>query len=481
LTFFETIKSRFLNNAYYRYLTRSFKLRILLNEIRDYIFPLPREFTMKGKGAGRIKNGTIVVTAMSRNEVISSAAPIRELEKRGYDTLTFVMDCDGGGVLKRLKVEGFRKYIRPGDLFNRHYRNLYEEVSRSIKNRWHEVSNDPGFRDYLLHKEVPILRHVSTKKLEWMITKLSPYWAVIFEMFYDLVRNSSAKAVIAMNNPINLGRVAAAAGNEASIPTIDIQHGSLGSIAARFTATKFCIWSDFDRNLLAGHGISGDKLAVTGNPAFDSIMAKKFDACAIKQKNGISDAYRSIILWAPTAEWFFCYSGEDYNERMFRGLQEIAARHRNILFMFKPHPSERVKRFRKILDESLENLNIVDPDQNIDEILYISDIVMSWNSSVIVEAVILDKPIIGMNFFGQSEKVRCASEGVAIEAKSIEQLEKAIRDITSNNEDVAGLMKRARVAYIEKFLYRTDGLATSRIADTLEDLMKNHPSKVDSA
>lgn len=151
------------------------------------------------------------------------------------------------------------------------------------------------------------------------------------------------------------------------------------------------------------------------------------------------------------------------------------------MFMFKPHPAERVKKFKKLLDKSLGNVSIVDPDHSIDEILYISDIVMSWNSSAIVEAVICDKPIIGLNFFGQRENVRCVSEGIAVEARTVGELEKAITDIISNNGNIAGFMKKARTEYIDKFLYKTDGNASGRIADILEDLIANRPSKTFSA
>lgn len=317
LNFFEALKSRIINNPYYRYLTRSFKLRILVNEIRDYVLPIPREFMMKGKEAGRIQNNSILVTVMNKNEVISSANTIRELQKRGHNTIIFTIDCDGGGVLKRLETEGFVEYVRPGDLFNKHYKGLYKEICGKIEKRWSEVSNDPGFRDSLLHKGVPVLRYVSPEKLAWMVTKLSPYWAVIYEMVSDLIRNVSATAVISMNDSINLGRVAATAAHEKSVPSIDIQHGAFASISAAATATKWCIWSNYDRNLLIEEGIPDHKLAVTGNPTYDSMMSKKYDACAIKREMGISETFKTIISWAPSVEWLFNYSEEDYNERTF--------------------------------------------------------------------------------------------------------------------------------------------------------------------
>ncbi len=475
---YEAMKSRLLGNPYLRYLMKSFNIRVLINEVRDYVFPIPREFMLKGEGGGRIKKNSVLVTAISRNEVCAAANPLRELTKRGHATVVFVIDGDGGRVLKRLELEGLGGYIRPGDLFNRHYKSLYRKVRAKLGKDWHGISNDAGFRDSLSYRGVPVLRYVSNEKLRWMVTKLSPYWAIIYEMISDLIKYSSVKAVIAMNDTINLGRVVATAAEESHIPSIDIQHGAFGSFPARAVAAKWCVWSDFDRDLLIREGIPACKLAVAGNPSYDSLISKRYEADAIKKKVRISGGYSSVITWAPTAEWFLCYHGEDYNERMFQGLQEVAGRCRDVKFLFKPHPSERVKRFKKILDKSsLGNVSIVDPEQSIDEILYISDIVMSWNSSVLVEAVILDKPIIGMNFFGQSEKVRCVSEGVAIEARGVGELENAIKDITSNNGDIAGSMKRARAAYIEKFLFRADGRASGRIVDILEDLMKDFSSQ----
>lgn len=461
--------SRLRNNPYYQYLKRA-NLHTMIKEIRDYVFPLPREFRMKGNSGINIANESIIITAVHQNEVNVSANPAIELANRGFNLTYFVIDCDGGRVLKKMKAAGFR-YIRPGDLFNQKYKKLYKDIRKRFKNIWLEISNDPGFWDSLLYKEIPVLRYVNREKLKWLIAKVSPFWAVIYEMLLDLFKKITVKAVIAVNDPITLGRTAAFAAERLSVPSIDIQHGSFMSIPARAVADKWCVWSDADKQLLVTMGIPHNKLEVTGNPAFDTLITPKFDADSIKLKFGLSSRYKTIVTWAPTAAWLFYYSEENYNEKIFAVLQDVARRHRDIMFIFKPHPSERINRFTRIQDKSLSNILIANPQQSAYEIMYISDIVMSWNSSVIIEAVILDKPIIGLNFFEQAETLRCVSEGVAIEVSQMKELEEAINAIILNKNNMADSMKNARRGYIEKFLYKADGRSSSRIADLLEDLV----------
>ena len=468
----EKLIDSFINNPYYRYFKKSANVGLMINEMRDYIFPLPREFKMRGKNIHNIKENSILVTVINRNEVHTSANPARELEKRGYEVVFFVVDPDGE-VLNKLKAEGFNKFIRAGDLFNERYEDLYGDICSQFKNHWTKILNDPGFWNSLVYKGIPVLRHANCEKLKWMVTKLSPFWAVIYEMMIsDLFRNMSIKSVIAMNDMILLGRITAFAAAELSIPSIDIQHGMYIDIPIRAIASKWCVWGESVKKLFIEKGLPLAKFEVTGNPAFDTLIPAKYDADNIKQTLQIPNEFKYIITWTPSAEWFFGTSGEDYNEKIFYALLELASEQNNTMFIFKPHPSERVRRFKRMLHRSLKNMMIVSSMHNMNEVLYISDIVMSWNSSMIVEAVIHDKPIIGLNFFGFAENVPCVSRGVALEARDSTELKKAIDCIHLNKDNICGVMKAARERYIKDYLFRADGKASKRIADTLEELMQ---------
>ncbi len=470
---FEKLIDRIINNPYYQYLKKSANFRLMINEIRDYLSLLPKEFRMRGKNIHKIKRNSVLVTVIHRNEVQICANPVRELEKRGYEVIFFVIDSDGGGVLNKLKAEGFKKFIRAGDLFNERYKYLYGDIRNQFKTRWINILNDPGFWHALIYKGIPVLKYANREKLKWMVTKLSPFWAIIYEMIIsDLLKNMSIKSVIAMNDMILLGRTTAFAAFELSIPSIDIQHGMYISIPVRSIATKWCVWSEAAQKQFIDRGFPNSKLEVTGNPAFDTLISAGCDADNIMRKLQISHEFHYIITWAPSAEWIFSASGEDYNEKIFYALQQLACDQDTIMFIFKPHPSERVRRFERMLQRSLKNMMVVSSMHNIHEVLYISDILMTWNSSVVTEAVIYDKPIIGLNFFGFEEKVPCVSSGIALEARDPVELKKAIDCIRLNKDNIRGTMKTARERYIKDYLYKADGKASERIVDTLEELMQ---------
>ena len=241
---------------------------------------------------------------------------------------------------------------------------------------------------------------------------------------------------------------------------------------------KWCIWSEEHKKSLMERGIAGDRLVVTGNPAYDNLFSCEYDKSKIRTCAGIGEDYEKVITWAPSALWPSYRCGENYNEKIFAELQRLCRKFASVMFVFKPHPSELVRAFHRLADRSLKNLIITEADRNATELFYISDIIMSWNSSVITEAVVLQKPIIGLNFHALPEKAPCVSEGVALPARNPAELEKAIGRIFSNEGNILEIMSHARAGYIEKYLYKADGMASSRIADTLEDLIKNPPSKM---
>jgi 3-deoxy-D-manno-octulosonic-acid transferase len=96
-----------------------------------------------------------------------------------------------------------------------------------------------------------------------------------------------------------------------------------------------------------------------------------------------------------------------------------------------------------------------------------ADALLAWNTSVIQEAVLAKKAIIGLNFFNFPEAISSVSEGVALPARDAEELSKALHGIFANDESTLAAMVEARQKYITRHLKADERTAVERILELI--------------
>jgi hypothetical protein len=149
---------------------------------------------------------------------------------------------------------------------------------------------------------------------------------------------------------------------------------------------KFAIYGDLSKEICLNHGLDSEKLVLTGNPRYDELF---------KRKSCNDEKYILITLSgiASTA-WTTFYSSSlvlKY-ERMFKEiLKALAKLDKKIII--KMHPTQDpIFNALKIVNEILPKAIIL-KNANTYDLISHSEIVISSPSSVITEALILDKPL----------------------------------------------------------------------------------------
>jgi CDP-glycerol glycerophosphotransferase (TagB/SpsB family) len=134
--------------------------------------------------------------------------------------------------------------------------------------------------------------------------------------------------------------------------------------------------------------------------------------------------------------------------------------------VFKIHPREDPKYYEDLLTRLDMSGIIITQKIELDALLQASSLVVTAFSTVALEAMILDRPVLIVNLSGEPDPIDFVRSGAALAAYTPEnvalQLERLLTDAGSG----AALAQNRR-QYIRDQMFRTDGQAAQRVADLI--------------
>jgi len=203
------------------------------------------------------------------------------------------------------------------------------------------------------------------------------------------------------------------------------------------------------------------KIIVTGWPLLDEIYDKvqKFKIKVNTEKTKL----KIVLMTAPMIEHGL-WTKNEWEHTIKAIINEVQTKFDNeIEFIIKIHPTSEVK---KQYEEFLKRINVQIPvyqKEDLMEIIKDADFVLTYAQSTgIIEAACMGKPVIVINLFNYpEEKMPFLKAGLATELKNISKLKEVIDEISM--EDVRINLDK----YITKYLYAFDGRSSERVADAI--------------
>ncbi|CUR50909.1 Putative glycosyl/glycerophosphate transferase [Nitrosotalea devaniterrae] len=233
---------------------------------------------------------------------------------------------------------------------------------------------------------------------------------------------------------------------------------SVGHMGAEIIAT----YGEDCNVSLTKMGYDEDKLVMTGNPRYDNI--KNLDPITIREslsKKIEIDFDRPIILIAT--------SGYDEKEVDWM-LDAISyANKKDYEIIIKFHPLFESERSQILLERSkgMKFHFLKYSDIEINEVISVSKVVITDNSSTGMLAILADRPVIVVNFRGEPYPDNRYDEyGIALLAISTQELELCI-DKTMNDKHIQNHLAEHRKKYQYWYNYKNDGMAAARIFEML--------------
>jgi hypothetical protein len=269
------------------------------------------------------------------------------------------------------------------------------------------------------------------------------------------------------------------------IPCVAIQHGVIHelhkgyiyqageiapdlSVKAPFvpTADVTAVYGRYHKELLTqAGGYPESAVVVTGQPRYDRMI--DLDPRSVRSElieRWHLDPSKKIVLWTTQ-----CHGISDSeNELNFQAVFECMSLIENVQLIIKQHPGEP-RRYYTMIQEHLRKHSIdaciIAKDADTLGLLAASDLVLLLHSTVGLEAVALQKPLIVMNLGGQPDIVNYVQEGVACGVYKPEDLKPTIKQLLRDDSCLA----KHREEFIRKYLYKVDGKAAERVVALIEE------------
>lgn len=328
------------------------------------------------------------------------------------------------------------------------------------------------------------------RRSDEVLHRLAHYFNTVFgrvvgllETAHRLLETERPDLVVLMYEYGRFERAVVVAARLRGIPVLAIQHGVIHPTHPGYifspdevsgsgsVQTPFCplpdltaVYGPYHKKLLTGvSAYPPEAVVVTGQPRYDLLARaeKWYDRHQTLLELHLDPAKRTV-LWATQTHGLPADENMRNVETVYRALAGLE--NAQLVVKLHPHEDQGASLYRR---DSSYAPAIVGRDGDTLALLYACDVLITRHSTVAMEAVALDRPVVILNLSGEPDPVDYVREGVAVGVYRRGELLGALRQLLDSDAPLAGNRKR----YIERNLYRVDGKATERVVEVIDTML----------
>lgn len=289
-----------------------------------------------------------------------------------------------------------------------------------------------------------------------------------YETFREIIKKYDIKLIFLTGGGTLLDRCALAAANKEGILSLFSSHGytsTFGSDWFFLKKAKFAVFGQNQEDDMIKRGALKKNIHKTGALIMDDLKVSIY-----KKKDSEG---KSILFLTQAAVEKNIVSKDLYFDSMKKYLKDISRL--NVPIVVKLHPAENhIEEYKKIAS-SLKIKNIlITKEGKTNEFIRKSDVVVTFRSSVILNSLIYNKPVICMDLLDEivitDYDLTTENNALIIGSKTTD-LAKTIGRLFKDREFLKMVMQKQK-GYEEYFFYKVDGKAYERIANLIYKLVK---------
>lgn len=361
-------------------------------------------------------------------------------------------------------------------------------ASLSLKKILSELREDKNFRRSLFYNEI-FLGDILETMFPNFFLRFFVKGIEQIEIWNNIIKKEEPDILVTESEGYSHALALISISREKQIPVIALQHGLSGPLHTGYIykkdevsmdiddmskyplADKTAVYGPYSKKVLTEmSAYPEDSVVVTGQPRYDILAraSEVFNKKKTFEKLNLDDD-KKLIVWAADLYIF----NEISKEHIYAVFDAVKKLSNNVQLVVKKHPEYYFDDsvYNKIA-QKFEFVPIIIRKMDTLELLYASDLVIMEQSTVGIEAMILDKPVITLNFSGEPEDVPYAGSGAALgvykEEDLVINIKKALYDKEAREK-----LKKAREKFVYERAYLQDGKATERFCDLIEGMIKN--------
>jgi len=442
-------------NGYIKYLIEKYKIHI-----KKALFLVVRMKNLKIKNMILIKSDSGKPTFFVNNHRVIE--PVVE---------KFLSEKKAKIIFLNTNVNIFGQYIRknyPVSMFFefREKKNVKKIIKKNQKrfiNIWNKLANSANFKNKFVFNNAFFWSSIK-KKLEYFWVKRFKWSIRNVEILKEIMKDKNVNIILVWDDSLEFNRTLVVVGKHLGIPSIMVQHGIWAGdlrIGKKIYVDRVALWGGRIKNRLIERRVNASQLIVTGNPGYDKIISMRNNQ-AIYENNFIVFATQMIEDYSSL--------NVDTNEEIIDALYSTIRKIPGTRLVIKVHPGEKIRSYQKLTkNKKYQNVGII-RKMDIFELLEKCSILITYNSTVALEAIILNKPVVIVNFTGRSDLVPYVESGAARGVYKKKDLHPVIMD-TLKNPDVQNRLAEKREKFILDNVYKLDGGARLRVINLIEEMI----------
>jgi hypothetical protein len=505
IAFWWFIRFRFFHRVRTTSLIRSLTKNTLVFSLADFVYGFSTSFLCRAISrlleiGPRAKRKTVLITVHDRDwRSINTAdgsrgkhdlffdSIIRDLQKKGFRVVTVTplkADLMSGvkTMISRIKHQQ-RNLIHKE--FNSYWSmkiwGLENEAKKTFRNAWREASRNEEL--------ITSLKKVGWEdELPYYFANIFGYVAESIEMAKKLVDEQSPDFILVSSEHGIIQKSIMVAGRLLKIPTMALQHGTIGHIHKGYLSWKgsiskggdvrspFCpipdktaVFGPYYFDLLTKAGAyPPESVVTTGEPRYDALVeaSRTYSRDAFCRKFEL-DPNRKLVL--VVTENVPIQDGKLFLKCVLKALKDFP----DIQIVVKPHPAEVGEWYKEVLKEENVHATILSKSADTSEVLYACDLLVASYSTVIIEATILGKLSVTAYLAKGNDPTPYFKE-VSLRVYREENVSPAIRKALYDDTTREAL-KRAGAKFVFEHAYKMDGKTTERVTAVIEEMTRKKP------
>jgi hypothetical protein len=408
----------------------------------------------------------------------------KELSKNkiDFDVLEYDVLWDSHALVKMLKRHVPQKYPHTLYIGSYYDMNVFREIRRVAsfsRKTWKQFRKSNKFTQSLNYKGINIFPYLEKR------------FALVFKAFSQLAGDSLAvsEAVIKSgqpkmvvldheNNFYGLGFLMNSKNYD--FKTISLQFESVNlrtsvhrhipsekafdkkSPVWRPLADMKCASGPYAKEILVNNcNFRPETIEITGQPRYDNLAQKKLT-------ESLKQLYSELGLDASKKTIVYASKFNDDEAQIWAYLKDMVRKRDDIQLVFKLAPVNNLKFYKEKIGE--EKNVVVSKDIDLVKLLNVSDLLITKRSTVAMEAMCLEKPVLLVDFY-KTNQFPYIELGAAYDLKSLEELEQGV-DRCLYDEKVKKSLALGGKKFIASYLYKQDGKAAERVVSIIKREMK---------
>ncbi|MFA4848773.1 MAG: CDP-glycerol glycerophosphotransferase family protein [Methanoregula sp.] len=349
---------------------------------------------------------------------------------------------------------------------------------------WKKIKIDTDFQKKFCYEGIPLFPAVC-KELQTAFLILMPDCVKLLSISKNMIELERPDAIIVTYETGPWERALIIQGGLNGIPTIGLQHGMLYddncdhshlSIGIdplnnpnAFIVPKItCVWGPlWKSNLTNFFNYPEGSIRVTGHWRYDKINDIKISLNSIEIKKRLNLPSEKKIIGILTSDLDLL--------NCVRICLDAIANFSDYIPLIKLHPVIKVGAVRNMIEKLGYPKNTIF-EGNLYELLHISDLLICQYSTVLSEAILMDKDVILVNFTKYKLPDEMINREIFMIIEKPEMLSEAINNLIKDDV-LKKTIAAKREQYIEEYFFKNDGKSAERVVNEVVGLIeKSNPN-----